>query len=1473
MVGITKGSGPITGVYVRTRMATGVYKGLNKMWPPPQPGEFTVSHGTFRFASVGLLAETGNTIRINPSSLDFAGRALSFASSTAAAADLLPGSLSIAPHQPATSAGAQLHLGAGALGFTAAQIASSYGSALSFGASALALFPMPLDFGAGVSRLIQVPAGAISLAPATLSATTGAAAQTSVGVGAVAFSGAALLPSTTSGVALQLTPSVLALSGAPLESSSGVTPAMGRSALGFQGAVLEPPTGLAVSIGAGAVAVQGAALVLPSAPTSSWEPLTFDSAGFQKKMVFSATRAVTFSNAGTVFAYTTSDAGQTWTTATLPQTQLYAGGLVFSATRGIALAYNNSHSFLTTDGGDTWTQLNALVTGTWNGGIVFDANHATVFANGTQNYRTLDSGASWLNSTLSGTFVAGVAFTSTNGVVIGDVSTSFNTTDAGSSWAASSLPAGAYLCVIRFSATTAVALASNGTSYRTTDAGATWVAVASLPTNETLEDAANFGATVGVVVGFNAANYMTYDAGATWFRMTDLAAGPLECVIAFDATHGVAGARNGTSYITTSLFPPTLGVRVTTSLPAADVGDTYTGSVTAANVAGATGSITITVDQLPAGLALGTRVDNGDGTFTSPVTGTLTTAQTVNSTFNATNGTQTGTLAHEFDIAAAMSLTGTLPNGPMGVAWTGVLDIEGGFTAPVTADVSVGTLPAWIDSVVVDTTAKTVTYSGMPHTAATYAFTPRITDSTTPTARTATDAQSITIATAPDVTLSGSFPMPTVGKPYTGSVTGTNINGATGTITYSVDVLPDGLALDTASGAITGTPTTVQTLDSHFTATNGTQGNTLTRSFIVAPAGISVVQTASADIFGKFASNGVSVTFSKTATLGNLLVAYVAAGQRSEAVTTPGWTPLFDLGIYGAMAFRISDGTEAGVSFNGASVEPAARVFEWAGAMPGPAAPTKDLTSPSVGGGTSVITWGPTDAPGTADSVPLVFLYTPFNDANAIWTPASPWSGQMDRVPGTAAFYRPAPNSAVSGSVSTGVEISSFGGEGSSSAWACLWLDPAVPSVRMYDHGLPTSASAGTAYSGSVTANNVGGADGEITISVDALPDGLALGATTGTGAGPYIATITGTPASAQTVSSTFTASNGTQSATVVHEFSVAGSAATSIGAGALAFTGAALDENIVASPAIALAATFPSSPHVGDSVNFDVTATLVFGATGTPTITVDQLPAGLSLGSTSMVDATHYKATVSGTLTTAQGITSTFGTTGGSPNATPLAHTFNVAAAATSATFVGANTFKSTSGNAPLPPGGQSGDWLFIAPTTNAVVTLSAPASPYAIPVIGDFNYTPSGNNRHLAVWAYKLTATDITNGYVAITTNAGRSQLIVARSSQATNPVDVSNTAIAAATTPSSVTVGSITTTVDGALLLLIDVMSGTSTTGTLGVAGFTVAQSMNDGTYHGGAAYLAQGAHGATGSVTAIFNNSASGASAAALIAVKP
>ncbi|HET9817701.1 MAG TPA: hypothetical protein VFP92_00865 [Rhodanobacteraceae bacterium] len=130
----------------------------------------------------------------------------------------------------------------------------------------------------------------------------------------------------------------------------------------------------------------------------------------------------------------------------------------------------------------------------------------------------------------------------------------------------------------------------------------------SLDTGSTLPDGLSLGATVD-----NEDN--TWTAPVTGTPTTEGSPS-----VTFKGSDGV---QTGTKTVTMSVAAaPTISI--TANLPDAVIGYAYTGSVTAQNINGATGAITITVDTLPMGLTLGDTVDNGDGTYTAPVTGTPT---------------------------------------------------------------------------------------------------------------------------------------------------------------------------------------------------------------------------------------------------------------------------------------------------------------------------------------------------------------------------------------------------------------------------------------------------------------------------------------------------------------------------------------------------------------------------------------------------------------------------------------------------------------------------------------------------------------------------------------------------------------------------------------------------------------------------------------------------------------------------------
>lgn len=64
-------------------------------------------------------------------------------------------------------------------------------------------------------------------------------------------------------------------------------------------------------------------------------------------------------------------------------------------------------------------------------------------------------------------------------------------------------------------------------------------------------------------------------------------------------------------------------VLLSANLPDGIRGYPYTGTISATNIGGATGDISITVDSLPAGLTLGATTTTDHRTYTATITGTL----------------------------------------------------------------------------------------------------------------------------------------------------------------------------------------------------------------------------------------------------------------------------------------------------------------------------------------------------------------------------------------------------------------------------------------------------------------------------------------------------------------------------------------------------------------------------------------------------------------------------------------------------------------------------------------------------------------------------------------------------------------------------------------------------------------------------------------------------------------------------------
>jgi hypothetical protein len=295
----------------------------------------------------------------------------------------------------------------------------------------------------------------------------------------------------------------------------------------------------------------------------------------------------------------------------------------------------------------------------------------------------------------------------------------------------------------------------------------------------------------------------------------------------------------------------------TTSLPSGTVGTVYSQSLQTNGGGISPIAWSITLGSLPPGLTL--------NAGTGVISGTPTTA--TGSPFNFTvqaadSGTpqQTSSQALSISIATAplsVATTG-LPNGVVGQSYNSAILQSAGGNPPVTWTISVGALPAGLTL-----NASTGAITGSPTTAGTTTFTVKATDSTIPTAQTATKQLSIQVNPVLSIT-TASLPNGIVGTAY--SATLQSSGGAT-PITWSVSSgsLPPGLSLVPGTGVISGTPSTNTGSPFNFTvqATDSTtptaQTTTANLSITVTVATLTVTTTS-----GSLPSGTVSSAYPNT---------------------------------------------------------------------------------------------------------------------------------------------------------------------------------------------------------------------------------------------------------------------------------------------------------------------------------------------------------------------------------------------------------------------------------------------------------------------------------------------------------------------------------------------------------------------------------------------------------------------------------
>jgi hypothetical protein len=208
-------------------------------------------------------------------------------------------------------------------------------------------------------------------------------------------------------------------------------------------------------------------------------------------------------------------------------------------------------------------------------------------------------------------------------------------------------------------------------------------------------------------------------------------------------------------------------------------------------------------------------------TLTAPTTaGTTTlTATSKANTSKSTKVTVTVTAKPQIQVAK-------LPTAVTGKGYNAALSVQGG-VAPFKWSIVAGSLPSGLS---LNATPPSIV--GTPTTPGTYNFTLQIVDSSTPP-QTATLPETIVVA-APLALAPVSAPTATVGNSF---IFALNASGGITPYTYSISAgaLPAGLTLNTATGAISGTPTaaanasfTVQVADSSSPAQTAAASASLT---------------------------------------------------------------------------------------------------------------------------------------------------------------------------------------------------------------------------------------------------------------------------------------------------------------------------------------------------------------------------------------------------------------------------------------------------------------------------------------------------------------------------------------------------------------------------------------------------------------------------------------------------------------------
>ncbi|WP_102299756.1 S-layer family protein, partial [Janthinobacterium sp. AD80] len=389
--------------------------------------------------------------------------------------------------------------------------------------------------------------------------------------------------------------------------------------------------------------------------------------------------------------------------------------------------------------------------------------------------------------------ITGTGFASTTAVTFGATAASGYTVNSATQITATA-PAGTGTVDVRVSTTGGISATSAADQFTYIPTGVLTFATptaASIPLGNSFSNAATSTLSGG---SYGAISYTSSNAGVATVSgtgvITPIAAGSSIITATQAAVAGVNTVATQTYTLTVSS-----AMEITpASLPAAQVSVAYSQQLTASG-GSAPYSYAVSAGSLPAGISL-----NSSGVLS----GTPTAAGSFTLTVTVTDAhLYTGAKSYTLSVssAAVVLAPASLANATATVPYSATLTATGG-TAPYSYAV-VGTLPAGLSL-----NASTGVLSGTTSVAGSFPFSIKVSDSSTGTGAPFSATNSYTmVVTTPTLTLTpASLAAIRVGDAYSQAFTA---GGGVAPYVYTLSggTLPTGLALDAATGVLSGTPT------------------------------------------------------------------------------------------------------------------------------------------------------------------------------------------------------------------------------------------------------------------------------------------------------------------------------------------------------------------------------------------------------------------------------------------------------------------------------------------------------------------------------------------------------------------------------------------------------------------------------------------------------------------------------------------